>query len=99
MASIREYRDKDGKLVSFYVRVHRGKNVKPFITTFKVDPNWTYKTALKKAKEFAIIFEKECKEGRISTSLFTLSDYMNYLIELKFERGQIKRNYRQKNRR
>lgn len=43
MASIQERRDKEGRLVSYSVRVHRGrdkygKQLKPYTTTFKVEP-------------------------------------------------------------
>lgn len=69
MANIQERRDKDGKLVSFSIRVHRGRGadgrqLKPWTATFKVEPTWSEKTAKKRAVAFAATFEKECREGR-----------------------------------
>ena len=68
MASLQERRNKEGKLISFLIRVHRGrsadgKQLKPYTTTFKVPSNWKEDRARKKAEDFAAIFEKECKEG------------------------------------
>ena len=43
MANIQERRNKEGKLISFSIRVHRGrgadgKQLKPYTTTFDVPP-------------------------------------------------------------
>lgn len=91
MASIKEYRTTDGRLKSFYIRVFRGKNIKPFSTTFSVDPSWTEKKAWKEVKKYALLYEEDCKRGRISTSQTTLGEYMIYTIELKNSRGQYKK--------
>ena len=68
MANIQERRDKSGKLISYSIRVFRGrgadgKQLKPFTATFDVSPTWTEKSARKKAEAFAATFEKQCKEG------------------------------------
>lgn len=96
MANIREYRNKSGQLVSFYIKVYRGrdssgKQLKPYTTTFKVDPSWSYKKALKEVSIYATIFEQECREGKISNNSITLGEYMDYVIELKNNRGQLKK--------
>ena len=90
MASLREYRDKSGKLISFYIKVHRGKDIKPYSTTFKVDPKWGYKKAKKEAEKYALIYEEECKKGKVMIEDVTLREYMEYMIELKYSRGQLK---------
>lgn len=92
MASIQERRDKNGKLVSFSIRVHKGRSVdgrqlKPWTTSFKVEPTWSEKTARKKAEAFAATFEKECKEGVLSDNRQKYQEYCNYVINLKEERG------------
>lgn len=92
MASIRAYRDKNGKLVSFLVRVHRGrgsdgKELRPWSATFEVQPTWSEKTARKKAEAFAATFEKECKEGTTSDSRLKFAAYCDYVIDLKEQRG------------
>ena len=50
MANIQERRDKSGKLISYSIRVHRGrgadgKQLKPYTATFEVQPTWTEKSA------------------------------------------------------
>lgn len=92
MASLREYRDKDGKLISYFIRVHKGRGadgtqLKPYTTTFNVEPTWSEKTARKRAEAFAANFEKEIKEGRVSDNRQTFSEYCEYVISLKENRG------------
>ena len=58
MANIQERRDKTGQLISYSIRVHRGrgpdgKQLKPWTATFEVSPTWTEKSARKKAEAFA----------------------------------------------
>ncbi len=92
MANIQERRNKDGKLISYSVRVHRGrgpdgKQLKPYTTTFEVSPTWTEKSARKKAEAFAATFEKECREGTVSDSRLKFAEYCDYVIDLKEQRG------------
>ena len=92
MANIQERRNKDGKLISYSVRVHRGrgpdgKQLKPYTATFEVSPTWTEKSARKKAEAFAATFEKECREGTISDSRLKFAEYCDYVIGLKEQRG------------
>ena len=92
MANIREHRDKSGKLISYYIRVHRGrgpdgKQLKPYLATFEVKPTWTEKSARKKAEAFAATFEKDCREGITSDSRQTFQTYCAYVLELKESRG------------
>ena len=58
MANIQARRDKSGKLISYSIRVHRGRDadgrqLKPWTATFAVSPNWTEKSAKKRAEAFA----------------------------------------------
>ena len=92
MANLQERRNKDGKLVSYSVRVHRGrgldgKQLKPYTATFEVAPTWSEKTARKKAEAFAATFEKSCREGIVSDSRQTFAQYCAYVLELKESRG------------
>ena len=92
MANIQERRNKDGKLISYSIRVHRGrgpdgKQLKPWTATFEVAPNWTEKSARKKAEAFAATFEKECREGVTTDSRQKFGPYCEYVIKLKEERG------------
>lgn len=92
MANIQERRDKDGKLISFSIRVHRGrgadgKQLKPYTATFDVLPTWTEKSARKKAEAFAATFEKECRAGITSDSRQKFQEYSEYVLKLKEQRG------------
>lgn len=92
MANIRERRDKNGKLISYEIRVFRGRDangeqLKPFQTTFKVEPGWTEKGAKKRAEAFAVVFEKQCRDGLTSDDRRTVEQYFRDTIELKKERG------------
>ena len=92
MANIQERRNKDGKLISFSIRVHRGrgpdgKQLKPYTTTFEVLPTWKEETARKKAAAFAATFEKECKEGIRADTRQTFKAYCEYVIDMKENRG------------
>lgn len=92
MANIQERRDKSGKLISYSIRVHRGRGadgrqLKPWTATFDVAPTWTEKSARKKAEAFAATFEKGCREGTTTDSRHKFSDYCEYVISLKESRG------------
>lgn len=92
MASLTERRDKAGKLISFGIRVHRGrgadgKQLKPWTATFEVSPTWTEKSARKKAEAFAATFEKECREGTVTDTRQTFQHYADYVIRLKESGG------------
>ncbi|MBO5256434.1 MAG: site-specific integrase [Clostridia bacterium] len=92
MANIQERRYKSGKLISYSIRVHRGRGadghqLKPWTATFPVEPTWTEKSARKKAEAFAATFEKECREGLASDTRQTVARYCEYCINLKEQRG------------
>lgn len=92
MANLQPRRDKSGKLVSYSIRVFRGrgadgKQLKPWTATFDVSPTWSEKTARKKAEAFAATFEKQCKEGLTSDGRRKFAEYCDYVIELKEQRG------------
>jgi integrase len=92
MANLQERRDKSGKLVSYSIRVFRGRGadgiqLKPWTATFEVSPTWSEKTARKKAEAFAATFEKECKEGVTTDSRQKFAQYCDYVIDLKEQRG------------
>ncbi|MCD8047218.1 MAG: hypothetical protein LUD80_01295 [Clostridiales bacterium] len=93
MANLQARRDKSGKLISYSIRVHRGRDatgrqLKPWTATFDVSPTWTEKSARKKAEAFAATFEKQCREGTATDSRQKFESYCDYVIDLKEERGQ-----------
>lgn len=92
MTNIQERRNKSGKLISYSIRVHRGRGadgvqLKPWTATFDVAPGWSEKSARKKAEAFAATFEKECREGVTTDSRLKFGEYCNYCLELKEQRG------------
>ena len=92
MANIQERRNKVGKLISYSIRVHRGrgadgKQLKPWTATFKVLPTWTEKSARKKAEAFAATFEKDCRDGVASDSRQKFGPYCDYVLSMKEQRG------------
>lgn len=92
MASIQERRDKDGKLISYSIRVHRGrgadgKQLKPWTATFEVSPTWTEKGARKRAESFAATFEEKCKAGVLTDTRITFQEYADYVLDLKQRTG------------
>ena len=95
MANIQERRDKSGKLISYSIRVFRGrgadgKQLKPWTTTFEVSPTWKEESARKKAEAFAATFEKECRAGVTTDTRLKFSEYCNYVLDLKEKRGTLK---------
>ena len=97
MANLQERRDKSGKLISYSIRVFRGrdadgKQLKPWTATFEVKPTWDEETARKKAEKFATIFEKECKEGTATDTRKRFDEYALYVFDLKERNGQIKKS-------
>ena len=92
MANLQERRDKTGRLISYSIRVHRGRGLdgrqlKPWTATFDVAPGWSEKTARKKAEAFAATFEKQCRDGLTSDGRRKFAAYCDYVIELKEQRG------------
>lgn len=92
MANLQPRRDKSGKLVSYSIRVFRGRGadgrqLKPWTATFDVAPTWSEKTARKKAEAFAATFEKLCREGLASDTRQTFEQYAEYVLGLKEQRG------------
>ena len=88
MANIQERRNKEGKLISYSIRVHRGrgadgKQLKPWTATFEVSPTWTEKSARKKAEAYAATFEEKCKIGFATDNRQTFQEFCEYVLKLK----------------
>lgn len=52
-----------------------------------MSPTWSEKTARKKAADFAANFERQCKEGTATDTRLKFSEYADYVISMKEERG------------
>lgn len=71
MANIQERKNKDGKIISYSIRVHKGrdlngKQLKPYAMTFKVDPTWSERKIQAELKKAVVLFEEQCKYGIVA---------------------------------
>ncbi len=88
MANITPIKDKDGHIVSYRIRVYRGKDangkqLKPFTKNWKVPDTYKSEKAIQKALEkVAGEFEATCKRGEVSIDRRTFEEYANYYIQL-----------------
>lgn len=94
MANLREYRDVNGKLKAYYIRVYRGKGtdgrqLPPYTETFQVPETWSETTARKKAEAYAALVENLFRSGMQATSNQTFQGYAEYVIQLKSGNGEI----------
>ena len=95
MANIQPRFDKAGKLISYSIRVHRGrgadgKQLKPWTATFEVSPTWKEENARKKALAFAAQFERECKAGIATDTRLRFDEYARYVFDLKEKNKKLK---------
>jgi len=96
VANIQPRKNKDGKIISYSIRVHKGrdpisgKQLKPYTMTWEVPAGWGEKTAEKEARKQAAIFEKDCKDGVAMDSRQTFSGYAEYVIRTKVRTGILK---------
>lgn len=89
MASITERKGKDGT-TSYYIRVSRGRGLKPFHTTWTPKPEWSKSKIQKELLKYAVAYENDCKNGNVATEKKTLGEYAAYVIDLKETGGNIK---------
>ena len=94
MANISERRDKDGNIISYQIRVFRGrdasgKRLKDYQMTWKPAPGMTPRQVKKELERQATLFEEACRNGQVSIEKPTFEKYANYVIDLK-QRRQIK---------
>ena len=95
MANIQERRDKNGRLISYSIRVYRGRDsmgvqLRPATMTFPVEPGWSEKTAKARATAAAAIFEKSIKDGTQMDTRLRFDSYAEYCINMREQRGELK---------
>lgn len=93
MANITPRRNKDGEIISYGIKVYRGrssdgKQLKPYTATYKVDQDKTEKQNQKALAKFVFEFEERCKMGVVSDNRQTFEEYAKYVIELKKASGK-----------
>ncbi len=94
MASIRPRKNKDGDIISYEIRVHKGydsngKQLKPYTATYKPAPNMTAKQIEKELRRQEVQFEEQCRLGIAGDGKQTFEKYAEYVIALK-ERSGVK---------
>lgn len=93
MANIQARKNKDGKIISYSIRVHKGrdqitgKQLKPYTMTWDVPDGWSEKTAEKEAKKQAVLFERQCKDGIALDNRQTFAAYAEYVLAMKERTG------------
>lgn len=89
MARIIPYKNKDGKIISYQIRVFRGKDanekeLKPYTMTWRVPETYKSEEAIKRALQKVVgEFETECRRGLVSVDKRTFAEYAAYFLELQ----------------
>ncbi len=92
MANIRPRKNKNGDIISYEIRVFKGrdengKQLKPHVMTWKPLPNMTAKQVEKGLNRQAVQFEEQCRQGYSLDNRQTFAEYAAYVIELKERSG------------
>lgn len=92
MANIQPRKNKDGQIISYSIRVHKGRDIygkqlKPYTMTWIVPEGWTKSRIEKEVNAQAVLFEQKCKEGTVADNKQTFEKYANYVINLKERTG------------
>ncbi len=91
MASISKKTNKAGEVISYTIRVYRGrgtdgKHLKPYSTTYKPEKGMTEKQIAKELNRRAIQFEEECKHGGAANPTMKLADFCPIYLEIMKDR-------------
>ncbi len=92
MANIRPRKNKDGEIISYEIRVFKGrdengKQLKPYVMTYKPAPGMTAKQIEKELNRQAVTFEEQCRQGYSLDNRQTFAQYAGYVIDLKERNG------------
>ena len=92
MANVTPRKDKDGNIISYQIRVFRGrdasgKRLKDYMMTWKPEPNMTKRQIEKELARQVTLFEENCKLGNVSAEKPTFEKYAAYVLDLKERNG------------
>lgn len=96
MANIQARRNKQGRLISYSIRVFKGRDplsgrqLTPYTMTWTVPVGWTEKRAEKEARRQAILFEQQCRQGRVPVRQPTFAEYARYVLDTRERTGRNK---------
>lgn len=92
MANITPCRNKAGEIISYQIRVFRGRSadgtrLKDYLMTWKPTPGMTKRQIEKELDRQATLFEEACKQGRVSIEKPTFEKYSAYVLSIKESSG------------
>ena len=93
MANIQARKNKEGQVISYSIRVYRGRDPKsgkqltPYSHTWRVPEGWGEKRARKEAEKQAVLFERQCRQDIFSGGRQTFSEYAEYVMTCKTTMG------------
>lgn len=92
MANVTPRKDKNGKIISYQIRVFRGRDtsgsrLKDYMMTWKPDPDMTKRQIEKELARQTTLFEENCKLGNVSAEKPTFQKYAAYVLDLKERNG------------
>lgn len=93
MANLQARKNKAGEIVSYSIRVYKGRDpesgrqLRPYTSTWRVPEGWNEKRARREAERQAVIFEKECRDGAAADGRQTFAAYAEYVLALKEREG------------
>lgn len=92
MANITPRRNKAGEIISYQIRVFRGRStdgtrLKDYLMTWKPTPGMTKRQIGKELDRQATLFEEACKQGRVSVDKPTFEKYSAYVLSIKESSG------------
>jgi len=100
MAYIQPRKNKDGVIVSYTIRVHKGRDpvtgnqLKPYSMTWKPSANMTEKQIEKELNRQSVTFEEHCKNNEAASSKIKLADFCpQYLKVMKTSLSPITLDY------
>ena len=92
MACVEPRRNRKGEIISYRIRVNKGSDsegvrLKPYVKTYKMDPNVSTRQNMKLLNEAVVEFERQCQKGSVSDSKLTFQQYAEYAMKMKERRG------------
>jgi integrase len=88
MAYIQPRKNKDGAVTSYTIKVHRGRDpltgrqLKPYITTWKPPANMTQKQVEKELNRQAMQFEEQCTTGAVASQKIRMADFCPQYLDI-----------------
>lgn len=92
MANITPRKNKNGEIISYQIRVFRGRSadgtrLKDYLMTWKPTPGMTKRQIEKELDRQATLFEEACKQGMVALEKQNFEQYAAYVVDLKERNG------------